>query len=264
MKPLLTLLILPPAGPMLLALLGGLLRLRARRSWWAGAMIACGLGLSVLFTLPVVAHALVWLVEGPESRPPSEDTLRAAARGPDAASAVVILGGGVHWDDRERPQRLTPNGRTLARLVHGAWVARVTGLPVLVSGGVAPGRRDPGRESEASVMARTLETSLGVRARWKEDQSPDTAGNAVQSAGVLRAAGVRRVILVTQAHHMRRARLSFEAAGLEVVAAPHGFAGRLGGTELRDWLPSAQAMHWSWLATHEAVGLLWYRLQQMR
>jgi uncharacterized SAM-binding protein YcdF (DUF218 family) len=261
-KSLVSMLILPPAGPLLLALLGGLLRWRWRRSWVAGSMIVLGLSVSVLFTLPVVAHGLVWLVEGTDSKALTEEALRAAVRGTDPATAIVILGGGVHWDGRERPHRLTANGRTLARLTHGAWVARLTGLPVLVSGGVAPGRVDPGRESEASVMARTLESSFGIRARWKEELSPDTAGNGMESAAMLRAAGTRRVILVTQAYHMRRARQTFEAAGLQVVPAPHGFAGGIAADVPRHWIPSASAVQWSWLATHEMVGLLWYRLQR--
>ena len=111
-------------------------------------------------------------------------------------------------------------------------------------------------------MARTLESSFGIRARWKEELSPDTAGNGVESAAMLRAAGTRRVILVTQAYHMRRARQTFEAAGLQVVPAPHGFAGGIAADALRHWIPSASAVQWSWLATHEMVGLLWYRLQR--
>lgn len=102
MKSLVSMLILPPAGPLLLALLGGLLRWRWRRSWVAGAMIVLGLSVSVLFTLPVVAHGLVWLVEGTDSKA-TEEALRAAVRGADPATAIVILGGGVHWDGRERP-----------------------------------------------------------------------------------------------------------------------------------------------------------------
>ena len=57
---------------------------------------------------------------------------------------------------------------------------------------------------------------------------------------------------------MRRARASFQAAGLDVVAAPHGF--RSGGEiGLLDFIPSASAMESSWLALHESLGMLWYR-----
>ena len=41
----------------------------------------------------------------------------------------------------------------------------------------------------------------------------------------LEAAGVRRILLVTHAMHMKRARDAFEAAGLEVVPAPTAWLG---------------------------------------
>jgi uncharacterized SAM-binding protein YcdF (DUF218 family) len=75
---------------------------------------------------------------------------------------------------------------------------------------------------------------------------------------MLREAGIRKVILVTHAYHMRRARAAFQAAGLDVVAAPHGF--RSGGEiGLLDFIPSSSAMESSWLALHESLGMLWYR-----
>jgi uncharacterized SAM-binding protein YcdF (DUF218 family) len=60
---------------------------------------------------------------------------------------------------------------------------------------------------------------------------------------------------------MPRAMRAFEAEGLFPVAAPHGFLGtqELSGTW--GWLPSAQGVHVTWLAAHEATGQLWYRLR---
>ena len=53
-------------------------------------------------------------------------------------------------------------------------------------------------------------------------------------------------------------RAAFQAAGLDVVAAPHGF--RSGGEiGLLDFIPSSSAMESSWLALHESLGMLWYR-----
>jgi uncharacterized SAM-binding protein YcdF (DUF218 family) len=110
-------------------------------------------------------------------------------------------------------------------------------------------------------MARVLSESFGLQARWIEDASRDTAGNARESGRRLGQAGVRSVVLVTHAVHMRRAKATFEAAGLEVLAAPHGFLGGSGVEGPGSFLPSAGAVHASWLALHEALGLAWYRLR---
>ena len=110
-------------------------------------------------------------------------------------------------------------------------------------------------------MARVLEESMGLRARWIEDGSRDTAGNARESARQLSQAGIDRVVLVTQAYHMRRAAAAFEAAGLRVIPAPHGFMGNVHVDGPGSFVPSAGAIRTAWLAWHELVGLVWYRLR---
>ena len=100
---------------------------------------------------------------------------------------------------------------TLMRLRAAARLHRETGLPVLVSGGAPDG---PG-ESEARLMARSLKEDFGITARWLEEQSTNTAGNAILSAPLLHEANVRRILLVTDAVHMPRARWAFERVGLE-------------------------------------------------
>jgi uncharacterized SAM-binding protein YcdF (DUF218 family) len=61
---------------------------------------------------------------------------------------------------------------------------------------------------------------------------------------------------------MPRAQAVFEAAGLKVLASPHDWkGGRPDFTHGRDWLPSASSVETVWLALHEGLGLLWYRLR---
>ncbi|MBV2193864.1 MAG: YdcF family protein, partial [Azonexus sp.] len=147
--------------------------------------------------------------------------------------------------------------RSLIRLRHGARLARETQLPVLISGG-RPLNAD---NAEAAVMADILKNEFGVAVRWREEQSQDTAGNARQSAEILRSAGIGRIVLVTQAFHMPRARMLFEAAGLQVVPAPAHFVSKTGGGfATGDLLPSASALHHSFYALHEWLGIAWARL----
>lgn len=54
----------------------------------------------------------------------------------------------------------------------------------------------------------------------------DTADNARLSAAMLKAEDIERIVLVTHAFHMPRARQLFAAEGLSVAAAPTDFRGR--------------------------------------
>ena len=71
------------------------------------------------------------------------------------------------------------------------------------------------------------------------------------------SANVRTIYLVTHAWHMRRAKASFQAVGIEVVAAPTRFASKPTPV-LGDFLPTARALEASHAAMYEWLGLLWY------
>jgi uncharacterized SAM-binding protein YcdF (DUF218 family) len=254
LKALVSTLLLPPAGPLLLVVLGLFLAWRHGRGGLALATI--GLVTMWLLATPIVAHLMIGLLERDlvALTPERWQVARAGARAP---RAIVVLGGGVGRDPREHPhdERLHP--RALERTVQGARVARMTGLPVLLSGGTLPGYQ----ASESELMRRVLEGDLRVRARWLEQRSRDTAGNASESAAMLKAAGIDSVVLVTHAYHMRRAQAAFEAAGVAVLPAPHHFVGVTDGRDWSDWLPGAQGTADGWLAVRELFGGWWYRLR---
>ncbi len=249
-------LLLPPAAPLLCVAIG---LLWARRRPRVGQAIAwTGLVLALLLSSQWVGQWLISRIELHAGTPLDEAALRALKAGPSPPSAIVILGGGARSDPRERPEVDRPNARTTERLLHGAWVAQVTGLPVLVSGGTIGGRHP----AEAVLMKRMLETRLATPVKWVEDRSLDTADNALRSAALLRAAGHQRILLVTHAYHMPRAMAAFERAGLRPIAVPHGFLGTPDASRVLAWLPSAQGAEINWLAAHEGVGQLWYRLRR--
>ncbi len=196
-------LVLPPTGPLLLALVG--LLLLSRRPRMGRALAWLGVGALTLLSLPVVSHGLLnWAGAGAALDP---------AHSRDA-QAIVILGGGVR---RAAPEY---GGDTLGRLTlervrYGAWLARETRLPVLVTGGAVHGGTP-----EAVLMKQALEQELGVPVAWAEASSRDTAGNARNTAALLMPAGIRRVLLVGHGFDMRRAVAEFAAAGLDATPAP--------------------------------------------
>jgi uncharacterized SAM-binding protein YcdF (DUF218 family) len=144
----------------------------------------------------------------------------------------------------------------LQRLRYAAKLQRETGLPILITGG----RPDGSAESEAAIMARALREDFVVPVRWQEQESDNTAENAQFSAAILRKAGVQRILLVTDAMHMQRARLAFQQTGLDIVAAPTIFISAESGTAV-DLIPHARWLQYSAYAMHEWLGLAWYRLR---
>ena len=174
------------------------------------------------------------------------------------AQAIVILGGGRSFAAPEDGERDQPGAQTLARLRHGARLQRLTGLPILVSGG-AP---DRGGESEAAVMARSLREDFKIPVRWIEDTSENTAQNAAHAATILREAGIDRVLLVTDAIHMSRAMQIFSGTGLSLVRAPTDFISRK-TLSVEDFIPDPRFLRHSHYALHEWIGMVWYRLRSL-
>ena len=130
------------------------------------------------------------------------------ARAGDAQAIVILAGGSVRAAAPEYAGEAAAGGDLLERLAYGAYLAHRTGLPVLVSG-TAP---------ETQAMQASLSRDFGVTPRWVENRSRDTFQNAQYSAPLLRAQGITRILLVTDALHEHRAAAEFAAAGLAVRA----------------------------------------------
>lgn len=277
-------LLLPPTGFLVLALIGLVLaawpvRVDDARQLWRDSRSRGGrqrwrrrLGLLLVFlglvaalavsTWPVARLAANWLeapylaLDPPGTRLP---TSRAAAWKADPAKApqaIVMLTGGASTDGptTERDERLA--GDTLERAIHANRLARATGLPILVSGGVVR----PIRTSLADLSREFIEGDLGGSVRWLEDASRDTAENAAFTARLLLPEGIARVLLVTHATHMRRSQQLFEAQGLTVIPAPCCFVGKSAASASQWFWPTGEAMETSYVSGHEILGIFWYWL----
>lgn len=88
-----------------------------------------------------------------------------------------------------------------------------------------------------------------------ESRSRNTSQNAEYSAEILTEQGVNRILLVTFAYHMPRAKALFEAQGLEVilVATDHEVLSR---PLWRSLLPETSALDGSSRVIKEIVGRL--------
>jgi uncharacterized SAM-binding protein YcdF (DUF218 family) len=95
-----------------------------------------------------------------------------------------------------------------------------------------------------------------------EDQSLNTAENAIFSSKMLKEAGITHVLLVTHAWHMKRAVAAFAANGMSVTPAPTAFylpGRRLPRLSALD--PSLSGLLMSSYAIHEIIGGLWYKMK---
>jgi uncharacterized SAM-binding protein YcdF (DUF218 family) len=232
LKTLLKNLILPPAGPLLLALLGlALLKVRPRLG---RIFLLAGLASLWLLSTPIVSDALTGLVE---LYPPLD--FRQAAN----AQAIVILGGGGQRPFAPEYQGPAAEPLLLERLSYGAYVAKKTGLPILVTG----------FSIEARAMHDSLQRNFGVETRWIDAESYDTFQNARNSARILAADNVHRIVLVTRATHMRRSVQEFADAGFDVVPAPVGILAMRDFSVLR-YIPDPEALLRSHMAIYELIG----------
>jgi uncharacterized SAM-binding protein YcdF (DUF218 family) len=238
-----TALLIPP-GLLILALAAGLAVLRSRPQAGRVLLVSATAGLYLL-AMPVTATFLLQQWEAP---PLEAEQLK-------KAQAIVVLGGGKYAQAPEYGGD-TVSTEGLVRLRYAAALQRRTGLPLLVSGGSPEGSTT----DEAQTMRVALEQDFGISVRWSEDRSANTLENARLTRELLDKEGIRRICLVTNAWHIPRARLAFEHAGFEIIAAPTAHATRHSLTVMH-FLPDASALLDSALFFREVIGTVWYRLR---
>ena len=242
--------LLLPLSSLLLLIIIALFLLQRQRTF-AMILISFSVGTLLLLSLPVVAK---YLAATQEIYPPlKKDVIQNSS-----AQAIVVLGGGLRRPAPEYPQNVTLKNRTLARVRYAALLARQTHLPLLVSGGKVLKADSP---PESVVMAAVLNNEFSQQVRWQETNSRNTAENAAYTHKILSQYEVQRIILVTNALHMRRAVEQFELQGFSVLPAPTVFLSRTNALNLFSFLPSATALQKSTSVIHEIMGRAWYILR---
>lgn len=247
--------ILLPPGVFILGLLAALAAsfYRPRAGRLAALILAVAL---YVFSTPIFVSALYWPLE----RTPPLDPARIAS-GEIAAEAIVVLSGNKARADGEYDEAEYDSGAlTRSRLRYAAHLYRLSGAPILATGGGA-GAKEP---SVAEVMAHSLARDYGVEARWLETRARNTFENAAYSREILAQEGITRIFLVTHAWHMPRAAYVFERQGFDVIAAPTAYVrarGRRFHLHASDVIPSPAALAMAYYAVHEYLGGAWYRLR---
>jgi len=242
----LTALLLPPTIFVVLGISGMLI---AHRYRYLGRTVIV-VSITSLLALSTAAGSS-WLI-----RPLEQQSLQATTTEKNKSQVIVVLGGGRARVASSTGDYDQVGPITLMRLRAAAYLQRQTHVPLLVSGGAPDGQG----ESEAVLMARSLQDDFGVDARWVESNSINTNQNAILSAQLLRKENIQQIFLVTDGIHMPRARLAFEHAGLRVAPVPSQFVAS-DDFQLSRFIPNAQSLKNSHYAIHEWLGLLVYRLR---
>lgn len=171
--------------------------------------------------------------------------------------AIVVLGGST-YPRISSVEHIELNG-TSERLVAAARLYRAGIAPKVLFTGGSGDIGDQGKREAPYAYA--LLKLLGVpdASLIVESQSRNTYENATLSKPLLEAAGVRRVVLVTSAWHMRRSAAIFRKAGydfdpyaVDTVIEPFTFP--------RSLVPDADALARSTNLLTEFVGIVAYRI----
>src|SRR5215475_8853320 len=176
-------LLVPPASAILLILAG--LLVRRWRSQLSTALIAAALVILWVAATPLFA---IWQLRAIETEVPKTPLAGTGAQ------AMVVLGAGTYVDAPEYGSD-TVSSLTLERVRYAARLYRLTGVPVMVTGGSPIGARS----SEAEQMRDVLIQELTTPVTWLESSALDTFENAVLCEKILHEEGIKKVLLVTHA-----------------------------------------------------------------
>ncbi|WP_434388757.1 YdcF family protein [Melittangium boletus] len=246
---LLDLLLAPLSWGLLLLATGGLVR-RGRARLATGLQVLGGLTLYLFSTEPVANLLQRWV---------EADAVSTYQEG-RTYDAVIVLGGMVDADASERSglPEYTP---AVERVLRGFELLRSGRAgAVLLSGGTLDTR--PGALVEADILGRQLELwGIAPERIVRETRSRNTRENALESERLIRERGWTRLLLVTSAAHLPRARGTFEAVGLHpdtlaVDVRAHGFYPHTGW-----WQPRASNLSAGSDALRELFGRFVYRLR---
>jgi uncharacterized SAM-binding protein YcdF (DUF218 family) len=158
------------------------------------------------------------------------------------ADAIVVLGAQVTADG-------TPGPDLYVRTLHAVELYRQGLAPYLICTGGYQGDR-----LSAASVARELAVSMGVDPEHilLAEGAMTTREDAASAWNLMSARGWQSAILVSHPLHLERARLLFEAQGIDVYPSPTN-------TRLR-------AIPWqtrAWLTAREAVGIVWIGLEAL-
>lgn len=203
-----------------------------------------------------VAKSLLW---------PLEDGFRVHQKIDFKPDAVIVLGGGAN--------AYVPDSKLLSpaykRFAQGMALAKKMDIPLVFAGGgwigcsgiseAAAAIESANVIADAYDFARPSTTTLnGGFGLLVEDKSENTLQNARNTIEIMKQNGVSipKVVLVTSASHMKRAKVIFEKNGFRVTPYAVDFTTGKFDISYLDFLPSFGSLENSYTALKEYVGIV--------
>ncbi|RWX43903.1 hypothetical protein H206_02336 [Candidatus Electrothrix aarhusensis] len=230
-----------PLGMAIMLFLAGFFLLWIRRERSAGLLMLISVALlwasSTQVTAEFVLHSL-------ERRYPPLSLEEIPT-----ADAIVLLGGVTRG--RVPGTGLTDLGGGADRIIHAARLFKAGKAPLLIlSGG-----NEPGYRSEAEDMADILQLmDIPADSILLETKSRNTQQNALYSQKIFQQQGIKKILLVTSATHMRRAEAIFSGIGVSVLPAATDYQLVDRAPSFLDWLPQAGALEMTTKGIKEYIG----------
>jgi uncharacterized SAM-binding protein YcdF (DUF218 family) len=180
---------------------------------------------------------------------PSIDAIR-------KCEAYVVLGGGVNESAPTVDGKGMPSGDALFRVMGAYRLYLISPKPIIISGGNVFGR-----EPEAEITKRFLK-SLGVKESdiIPESKSRDTFENARFTRDICKEKGIKNILLITNAYHMKRSVMLFRKHFSDILPYPTGYKVCEGAYNIFTFLPDASNMASIAAALKEYMGILFYKI----
>ena len=223
-------------------------------------VVLAGLCVLVFFSLPAVEKSLTNFMEAGMERLSAEEA-------PSADAIVVLSGAGV----REQGKAKVIEWSDPDRFLGGVQLFKSGKAPLLIfTGGWLPWDAAARPEGEVLIgQARLL--GIPAEAMMTTRKVSNTADEADGVSQVLRErlhapdnspSRHSRILLVTSAYHMPRARRIFEKAGMEVIPFPVDFrSSPSDSASFMDLVPNSGALGASEIAIRELYGRWYYQLK---
>ena len=199
-----------------------------------------------LLSLPVVSDSLWRSIE--------QHALRPSITNAPTAQAIVVLGG-MTWDIRGEQGMETEWNENADRFWAGLDLFKAGKAPRLfLMAGRLPWEKNQKTEGHW-LKEKAIELGVPADKIWL---SPEVQNTFQEAQAVAKELPSGRILLVTSAFHMPRARAVFEAQGLSVSAFPVDFRVVENETTVLDFLPDPGALAITSSAMRELLGRAYY------
>jgi uncharacterized SAM-binding protein YcdF (DUF218 family) len=243
LKKIITLSILPPGIFIVLLLLGAIFLKKRLKLLMVSLAI-----LLYIFSIEPTKDLFLMPLEDTFKPPPVNEV--------KACDAYVVLGGGIYDNAPDIDGKGIPGEDAMGRAVCAFRLFRLFKKPIIFSGGKI-GERKP--ESE---VAKRLFLSLGVNENYvlSEDRSMDTFENARYVKELADRHKIAKIVLITNAYHMKRSKMLFDKHFKEVLPFPIGYKSSRMKYDVYGFLPNAGNMAVISIAIKEYLGIIFYKI----